>query len=102
MTISTRFKGETIDLHTTEYAVPFSNPLAVTAWKREADEMYDCLSTNLPQYATSNDRCFFVSSDTYSRELVTHLCERGIITPTGKVVTYGNFHSRATEYELTA
>ena len=42
MTISTRFKGETIDLHTTEYAVPFSNPLAVTAWKREADEMYDC------------------------------------------------------------
>lgn len=100
MTITTTYNDQTITIERGEYADPFSNPLAVVAYA--GDDLYDQLSVNLPAYRTSNEDCFFVSSDSFSHGLIRHLEDEGIIQNTGVTVEYGSFDSSATEYELLA
>lgn len=100
MTITTTYNDQTITIERGEYDSPFSNPLAVVAYA--GDSLYDQLSVNLPAYRTTNDDCFFFSSDSYSQGLIQHLLEEGIIQATGVSVEYGSFDSSATEYELLA
>lgn len=98
-TITTRFRGHDLTIE----RVPYSDPLASSDSVFITDEngdVYEQLSVNLTGYMTQTEDSFFIKGEFYDTELLNHLEAEGIISPTGLVVPYGAFNSRAREYEL--
>ena len=98
MSITTRMGDHTLTLSVSEYVS--GQGLAIMAIDMETEEIYAPLSTNISGCFPIYDGGFFISEDNPARELVAHLVEEEIITPTDNTVTYGNFGSTAREYTL--
>ena len=93
---TTEINGLTMQIRTDRYVC--GNRFAVEAYSLPGGEYYDDLSVNLPDHIVEDDKCFFVKADSFSRDLVDHLVDCGVIEKTCMEVYYGNFGSVAHQY----